>query len=78
VVKTLREPMARKKPAADSGVPDGPQGTKTTVKLWEDLARKAKIVAAIRGVDLFDYLDSIIRPVVERDHSQAIKDEAKG
>ena len=68
-----RKNARKKKPATE-----GPaEGRKVTVKLWEDVARKAKIVAAIRGVDLFDYLDSIVRPAVERDHAQAIRNEAK-
>jgi hypothetical protein len=69
--------MAKKKGTTPGGE-EGPPGKKTTVKLWDDVARKARIVAAIRGEDLFDYLDSIVRPAVERDHKRALKDEAAG
>jgi hypothetical protein len=76
---TVRGPMAKKK-AAPPGPAGGdePGGKKTTLKVWEDVARKAKIVAAIRGLDLFEYVDGILRPAVDRDHATAIRDEAAG
>jgi hypothetical protein len=69
----LREPQMAKRKASKEGEAPG----KTTVKLAEDVARKARIVAAIRGVDLFDYLDSIVRPIIDRDHERAVREEAK-
>jgi hypothetical protein len=70
----LREPMPKRK-AGPEPESDKPK-KKTTLKAWEDVARKAKIVAAIRGLDIFDYIDSILRPAVERDHEQALKQES--
>jgi hypothetical protein len=74
MVKTLSKPMARKKPSAEAEGEEA-RGTKTTIKVWEDVARKAKIVAAFRGIDLFDYIDAVLRPVIERDLGKAIQDE---
>lgn len=71
MVATRENPMAKKTGMSSS------EGKKTTVKVWEDIAHKAKIVAAIRGVDLFDYLDSVLRPIIERDHKQDVAKEAK-
>lgn len=74
----LREPMARKKPA------EGGQGRaedkpgKTTTKVAADLLRKAKMIATFRDQDLYDYLDGVLRAVVERDYEQMIRGEAGG
>jgi hypothetical protein len=51
---------------------------KTTVKIPSDLARKARVVAVLRNIDLFDYLEGVLRQCVERDYQRAIDEEAKG
>jgi hypothetical protein len=53
-------PLAEKK--GEVGSP-----TSSTIKVKPDMAREAKVVAAVRGVSLIDYIDDILRPVVERD-----------
>jgi hypothetical protein len=65
-VATLGKPMARKR--------GGTPGKKVTVKVPEDLHRKMGVLAAHRGIDLYDYLASIIRPVVERDYARMIRE----
>lgn len=48
---------------------DTPKATpKTTVKLAADLHRKARTVASDLGLDLADYLDQVLRPIVEKAH----------
>lgn len=54
------------------GVPDT-----TQTKLARDVHRKAKIVATHKGVELYEYLDAILRPVVDRDFLRMIRDEAR-
>jgi hypothetical protein len=61
--------MARKK----GGAPE----RKITVKVAEDLHRKMGVLAAHRGIDLYDYHDSILRPVVERDYARMIREESE-
>jgi hypothetical protein len=72
----------RRPPASTAGdsrqVRSGFFGHPGARRAGQDVARKAKIVAAIRGLDLFEYIDGILRPAVERDHAAAIRDEAKG
>ena len=70
--------MAKKKPTTDGGGPSGEQpGKKTTMKVEPGLLRKARMVSLYKDVDLFDYIDGIIRPVVERDYAQMIRREAR-
>jgi hypothetical protein len=64
--------MARKRKGEEA------PSDKTTVKIPADLARKARVVAVLRNVDLFDYLDGVLRAPVERDYQKAIEEEAKG
>ena len=41
------------------------------------MLRLANIVAMHKGVDLFDYLDAVLRPVVEEDYQRMLKDETR-
>jgi hypothetical protein len=43
---------------------------KTTVKLSVDLHRKLRILAGDVGEDIGDYLDQVLRPVIERKYQQ--------
>lgn len=47
--------------------------TTDVVRIDSDLARKAKVVAAARGISTPDYLSGLLRSLIERD----IKKEAK-
>jgi hypothetical protein len=53
------------------------EGDKTTTKVWADIIRKAKMVSTFRGIEMFDYLDAIIRPVITADYEKMIRGEAK-
>ena len=55
-----------KKPQASGGSSDG--SAKTTVKLKADLHRKARTVASDLGIELWEYLDQVLRPIVEKAH----------
>jgi hypothetical protein len=48
-----------------------------TAKIAADLHRKAKALCAHRRAEMFDYLDAILRPVVERDWEEFIREEGK-
>jgi hypothetical protein len=41
---------------------------RTRTKLSSRLLRKARMVAASRGVDVQDYIEAVLRPVLERDY----------
>jgi hypothetical protein len=41
-----------------------------TTKIDPDLLREAKKIAALREVSLTDYLDSLIRRPIKRDHEE--------
>jgi hypothetical protein len=71
----LKEPNVSKKKRPPEGA--GPPA-KTTTKVEAGLLRKANIVAIHRGLDLYDYLDGVLRPAVERDYARMIADEAAG
>jgi hypothetical protein len=57
--------------------PPDPLGEKTSTKVYAALLRKAKIVATHRVVELFDYLHSLLSPLVEKDYERMIREEAK-
>lgn len=54
-----------------------PPEPKTTTKVYTDLLRRARQVAVNKDVDLFDYIDSILRPAVDTDYRKMIEREAK-
>jgi hypothetical protein len=49
---------------------------KSTTKVNRDILRKANMVAQHRGIDLYDYVESLLAPAVERDYHRMIKSEA--
>jgi hypothetical protein len=65
--------MARKNGMGRKKKP-GKVATATT-KIAADLHRKVKAMCAHRKVDMFDYLDAVLRPVVERDWERLIREE---
>lgn len=71
--QTLTEPTKRKVPHGG----EMPSPRKTNTKVEEELLRKARIVAESRKVDLFDYLDALLRPSVERDYRHFVRKAAE-
>ncbi len=61
----------RKRKHVDGGQPPR---KKTTAEVAPEVLRDARIVAAWRGMELREYVDSILRPVVERDRREAAKE----
>lgn len=55
--------MARKRKPAQ---PDEPNPGKVTVRLAADLHRRARTVASFHGLELVDFLDQVLRPIVDR------------
>jgi hypothetical protein len=49
---------------------------KTTTKIAADLNTLAKIVAASEGIDVYDLIDSILRPALTARHSRVAEREA--
>src|SRR5690348_11033428 len=77
VTTALYTTMSKKKTEHDTAS-DEPVG-KTNTKVSVTMLRKARTVASHRDVDLFDYLDSILNPAVDRDYealSAAIANES--
>lgn len=52
------------------------QRADVTVKIRGDVARDAKIVAAIRGLTLASYLTETLQPLVDRDLRKALQDRS--
>ena len=53
-----------------------PTGVETAlIRVKKDLARKLRFITLARKTTSAEYLDPKIRPVIERDHSQVIKEE---
>lgn len=44
-----------------------------TIRVHSDLARKARIIAAAKGISLPDYIAEVLRPIVDADLAQTIK-----
>jgi hypothetical protein len=65
-----REHMARKKK-------NDPRGETTTTRVFERLLQKARMVSLHRGMDLLDFLDGILRPVVDREYEKMRRELAK-
>jgi predicted HicB family RNase H-like nuclease len=49
-----------------------------SVRVDSDIARKARVIAADRGVSLAMYLSEILRPVIAEQYAAFIDREAKG
>lgn len=45
-----------------------------SVKIDKELLRKARVIAAIRGIDLFDYLSAIFRGRVAEDYHRLVRE----
>lgn len=65
--------MAKKKTPSAQQPADG----RVNAKLRASLHRRAKIVATWRGVDLEDYLHSVLAPAVERDFAEMVREDAE-
>jgi hypothetical protein len=64
--------MARKKTvAAESG---GESEKKTSLKVSPDLLRKARMVSLHKDLEMFAYIDALLRPLVERDYARMIQE----
>jgi hypothetical protein len=74
LTQTVRE-VVGKKPSDDRQPSDAPKVTTTKIK--SDLLRKARMVAAHRNIEIAQYVDSILRPAIERDYDEMISSEAK-
>lgn len=70
----LDQNMAKKK----AGDEQPPKKNPTTTKIDAELLRQAKTVAAFRGIDLFEYLDTIIRAQVGADYRQVVREPKEG
>ena len=73
-----RHPMAKKTPGPGrpGEVGAGAHSDKP-VKVGGELYRKIKVIAAWRGVELKDYLESLIAEPVERDYADHLREEAQ-
>jgi hypothetical protein len=54
-----------------------PRGDGLQVRLSPDVVRMARVMAPIRGATLSDYLSNILRPVVVREYTAAMRLTAK-
>lgn len=70
-VPTASTLMGRKKQDAVAN----PQPEKTSTKVEREILRKARAVADYKRIDLFDYLDSLLRSSVEDDYSEMLREE---
>jgi hypothetical protein len=52
---------------------DKPRDT-VPVKIDRELHRKLKMLALSKGKELYEYLDGVLRPGVERDYKRLIRD----
>lgn len=62
-------PRKKKVPGA---TPPKPRDA-TTVKIDSELHHKARMVALARRIELYEYLDEIIRQTIDHDHKQIIR-----
>jgi hypothetical protein len=65
-------PVAKKKP------PESEPTRKTTTKVDEELIRKAKSIASIRGIDLYELIDGLLRPPIEEEYRRRVRDDKEG
>lgn len=56
------EPAMGKKPATE------------TIRIHSDLARKARIIAAAKGISVPDYIAEVLRPIIETELAEALKE----
>jgi hypothetical protein len=48
---------------------------RTATKVPSPLLRKARMIAAYKGMPLDEYIETILRPVIERDYEQMFADD---
>jgi hypothetical protein len=48
---------------------------RTSTSVSERLLAKARMIAASKGIDLKDYLESVMRPLIEQDYDRMFHDE---
>jgi hypothetical protein len=65
-------PVSKKRPAGEPSKPSDP----ITVKLNRELMRKAEAVASFRGVSRQDYLEALMRPLIEADYRAFLREES--
>jgi hypothetical protein len=53
-------------------------GKREVVKVPSPLLRKARMLAASKGVAVQDYLESVLRPVLERDYEGIFDKKPEG
>lgn len=70
----LSPPMPKKNPRPASSVNEG---DKTTTKVYVRLIRRARMISDHRGIDLFEYIDSLLSGPIDRDYRQLIENEAE-
>jgi hypothetical protein len=49
-------------------------GRREVVKVPSPLLRKARMLAASEGIDVRDYLEKVLRPVIEADYGQLFEE----
>jgi hypothetical protein len=54
-------------------MPRKPKPPTATVRLYKELARGVRTVAADRGQDVADYLDAILRPIMDKELAKLSK-----
>jgi hypothetical protein len=74
-ITATREPMSKKHSPGEKAEAGQPGKRVTTTKVDSELMRKAKVVAAYRDVDLFEYLDGLLRSLIERDYSRIVRED---
>lgn len=65
-------PLARKAQSGDSNA------GKTTVKMKVDLHRKARTVASYNGLELADYIDQVLRPIIDKAFAEMAREIQDG
>ena len=67
----LAEPMAKTK-----RTPDDDKANVTTTKVDPELLDRARMVAIRRKISLRGYVDGVLRPIVDKDFHDMIRNEA--
>lgn len=70
-----REPMSKKQTGDQKPAEGGQERRLTTTKVRSELIRKAKTVAAYRDMDLIEYIDQLLTPLVERDYRKIVRED---
>jgi len=73
-MSAVQSVVVSKKTVQPPASPEPPR--KTTMKVDAELLRKARHVAIYKEIDLFDYIEGLLRPLIEAAYIRMIKDEA--